>query len=65
MEQSRNKRRTMSEQLVNRKEVEHWLGNSYEDWIHDLIYRLINKDISAVGLRVEIKQMYKDYKEDK
>ena len=54
----------MSEQLVNRKEVEHWLGNSYEEWIHDFIYRLVNKKCSVAELRVEMKQMYKDYKED-
>tara|TARA_R100001082_G_C4247620_1_gene110082 strand:+ start:353 stop:517 length:165 start_codon:yes stop_codon:yes gene_type:complete len=52
----------MNKKLVNRKEVKHWLGNSYEDWIHDLIYRLMNEEISTVGIRVEIKQMYKDYK---
>ncbi len=53
----------MNKKLVNRKEVEHWLGNSYKDWIHDLIHRLVNKKVSVVELRVEIKQMYKDYKE--
>ena len=55
----------MNKKLVNRKEVEHWLGNSYEEWIHDCIYRLMNEEISTVGIRVEMKQMYKDYKEDK
>ena len=55
----------MSKQLVNKKEVEHWLGNSYEEWIHDFIYRLVNKRFTLSELRVEIKQMYKDYKEDK
>ena len=37
----------MSKQLVNKKEVEHWLGNSYEEWIHDFIYRLVNKKCYA------------------
>ena len=32
-------------QLVNRKEVNNWLGNSYEEWIHNLIYRLVNKKV--------------------
>ena len=40
-------------QLVNKKE-----------WIHDLIYRLINKKVSTIDIRVEMKQMYKDYKEE-
>ena len=30
-----------------------------------LLYRLVNKKCSVVELRVEMKQMYKDYKEDK
>ena len=55
----------MNKKLVNRKEVKHWLGNSYEEWIHDCLYRLMNEEISTVGIRVEMKQMYKDYKEDK
>ena len=46
-----------NKQLVNKKEVEHWLGNSYEEWIHSLIYRLVNKKVSTVDIRVEIKQM--------
>jgi len=52
-------------QLVNRKEVNNWLGNSYEEWIHNLIYRLVNKKVSTTDIRVEMKQMYKDYKENK
>ena len=51
-------------QLVNKKEVAHWLGHSHEEWIHDLIYRLINKKVSTIDIRVEMKQMYKDYKEE-
>ena len=51
-------------QLVNKKEVAHWLGYSHEEWIHDLIYRLINKKVSTIDIRVEMKQMYKDYKEE-
>ena len=52
----------MKKKLVNKKEVKHWLGNSYGEWVHDLIYRLVNKKVSVVELTVEIKQMYKDYK---
>tara|TARA_R110002073_G_scaffold223995_1_gene384215 strand:- start:290 stop:490 length:201 start_codon:yes stop_codon:yes gene_type:complete len=55
----------MTRQIVNKKEVEHWLGNSHEEWIHDLIYRLINKKISTEEIKVEMKQMYQDYKENK
>jgi len=55
----------MDTKIVNKKEVNHWLGNSHEEWIHDLIYRLINKKISTTEIRVEMKQMYKDYKENK
>jgi len=49
-------------QLVNKKEVAHWLGHSYQEWIHSLIYRLVNKKISTTDIKVEMKQMYKDYK---
>ncbi len=55
----------MDTKIVNKKEVNHWLGNSHEEWIHDLIYILINKKISTTEIRVEMKQMYKDYKENK
>ena len=55
----------MTRQIVNKKEVEHWLGNSHEEWIHDLMYRLINKKISTEEIKVEMKQMYQDYKENK
>jgi len=38
----------MNKKLVNRKEVKHWLGNSYEEWIHDCIYRLMNEEIKPL-----------------
>ena len=60
----KGKNNMYTKEIVNRKEVNHWLGNSYEEWIHDLIYRLINKKVSTTEIRVEMKQMYKDYKED-
>ena len=51
---------------VKREEVKHWLGNSHEDWIEDLIFRLLNNKISVKEIREEAKLMYKDYldKED-
>ena len=47
---------------TTREEVAHWLGNSYDDWIADLIYRLLNKKVSVNEIRTEAKQMYKEYK---
>jgi hypothetical protein len=47
---------------TTREEVKHWLGNSYEDWIEDLMFRLMNNKISLEEVRGEIKLMYKDYK---
>jgi len=55
----------MTKKIVSRKEVKHWLGNDYKDWIDDCIYRLMNNQISSIGIRVEMKQMYKDFKEGK
>tara|TARA_R110002012_G_scaffold240085_1_gene414217 strand:- start:179 stop:337 length:159 start_codon:yes stop_codon:yes gene_type:complete len=46
---------------TTKKEVSYWLGNSYDDWIHDLIYRLMNNKVSVDEIRTEAKLMYKDY----
>ena len=51
--------------IISKKEVKHWLGNDYNDWIEDCIYRLMNNEISTIGIRIEIKQMYKDFLNDK
>ena len=47
---------------VKIEEVKHWLGNSYEDWIEDLMFRLTNEKVSIEEIIEEAKQMYKDYK---
>ena len=46
---------------IKRKEVKHWLGNSYEDWIEDLMFRLLNNKVSVKEIKEEVKLMYKDY----
>ena len=38
----------MTKKIVSRKEVKHWLGNDYKDWIDDCIYRLMNNQISSI-----------------
>ena len=50
---------------VKRKEVKHWLGNSYKDWIQDLMFRLMNNNVSIEEIREEAKLMYKDYNDEK
>jgi hypothetical protein len=55
----------MNKQTVNKKEVGHWLGNSYEEWIHEFIFKLLNNKFTVSEVRTEVKQMYKDYREDK
>jgi len=47
---------------VKKEEVKHWLGNSYEEWIEDLMFRLMNNKVSVKEIREEAKLMYKDYK---
>jgi len=51
---------------IRRKAVKHWLGNSYEDWIEDLIFRLLNNEVSVKEIKEEVMLMHKDYldKED-
>ena len=46
---------------IRRKAVKHWLGNSYEDWIEDLMFRLLNNKVSVKEIKEEVKLMYKDY----
>ena len=46
---------------IKRKEVKLWLGNSDEDWIEDLIFRLLNNKVSVKEIKEEVKLMYKDY----
>ena len=46
---------------VKREEVKHWLGNSHEEWIEDLMFRLMNNKVSVKEIREEAKLMYKDY----
>ena len=46
---------------VKREEVKHWLGNSHEEWIEDLMFRLMNNLGSVKEIREEAKLMYKDY----
>jgi len=45
---------------IKKEEVKHWLGNSHEDWIEDLLFRLMNNKVSVKDIRDEAKQMYKD-----
>lgn len=50
---------------VKREEVKHWLGNSYKDWIEDLMFRLMNNKVSIEEIKEEAKLMYKDYNNKK
>jgi len=38
---------------MKREEVKHWLGNSYEDWIEDLMFRLLNNKVSVEEIKKE------------
>ena len=49
------------ENKITLKEVKHWLGNDYSDWIEDLIFRLMNNKVSTNDIKREVKLMYKDY----
>ena len=49
---------------MKREEVKHWLGNSYEDWIEDLMFRLLNNKVSVEEIKDEARLMYKDYLKD-
>ena len=46
---------------TTKEEVKHWLGNSHEDWIEDLMFKLMNNKISIKEIREEAKLMYKDH----
>jgi len=46
---------------INMKMINHWLGNQHEEWLPNLIYRLLNNEISSVSIKVEIREMWKDY----
>ena len=46
---------------INMKMINHWLGNQYEEWLPNLIYRLLNNEISSVSIKVEVREMWKDY----
>ena len=46
---------------VNKKIVNHWLGNSYNEWIGELILNITNKKITINDIKKEMVLMYKDY----
>jgi hypothetical protein len=46
---------------VNKKVVNHWLGNSYNEWIGELILNITNKKITVNDIKKEMLLMYKDY----
>lgn len=46
---------------ISKKVVDHFIGHDPQDWINDLMYRLMNNKVSVSDLREEAKAMYKGY----
>ena len=54
-----------SEQAVNKDMVQYWLGDDYENWIDDILVKLVNdKNPSAIyNLKKEIKDAWDQHLE--